>query len=146
MENALSWAAPIKAGGAVRSATGDGEIPFIHSDDIAAVATKALTTPEYDGKALPITGPEALTYAEIVVRIGAAIGRPVGFEAISEEQVRRRMTESGDSEEVIVSHLSIYRAIGAGRLVAVTDNVERVLGRKPIGFDRWALEHAEAFR
>jgi uncharacterized protein YbjT (DUF2867 family) len=146
MENALFWATTIKAAGVVRSVTGDGKIPFIHSDDIAAVATEALTTREYDGKSLPITGPEALSYAEMAAKIGAAIGKRVGFEAISEEQVRQRMTESGDSEEMIVAHLSIYRAIREGRLAAVTDNVECVLGCKPIGFDRWAQQHAEAFR
>jgi uncharacterized protein YbjT (DUF2867 family) len=146
MENALFWATTIKAAGVVRSVTGDGKIPFIHSDDIAAVATEALTTRESDGKSLPITGPEALSYAEMAAKIGAAIGKRVGFEAISEEQVRQRMTESGDSEEMIVAHLSIYRAIREGRLAAVTDNVECVLGCKPIGFDRWAQQHAEAFR
>jgi len=146
MENALFWATTIKAAGVVRSMTGDGKIPFIHSDDIADVATHALTTRDYDGKSLPITGPEALSYAEMAAKIGAAIGQQVGFEAISEEQVRQRMTESGDSEEMVVAHLSIYRALREGRLATTTDNVERVLGHKPIGFDRWAQEHAEAFR
>src|SRR6202451_1302149 len=50
MENALFWAPPIKSRRVVRSATGAGKIPFIHSDDIAAVVTKALTTREYEGK------------------------------------------------------------------------------------------------
>jgi len=146
MENALFWAPPIKSRGVVRSATGAGKIPFIHSDDIAAVATKALTMREYEGKVLPITGPEALSYAEMAAKIGAAIGKRIGFEAIAESEVRQQMTESGDSEEMVVAHLSIYRAIREGRLATVTDNVERVLGRKPIAFDRWAQEHVEAFR
>jgi uncharacterized protein YbjT (DUF2867 family) len=145
MENALFWATTIKAAGVVRSMTADGKIPFIHSDDIADVATQALTTRDYDGKSLPITGPEALSYAEMAAKIGATIGKQIGFEAISEEQVRQRMTESGDAEEMIVAHLSIYRAVRQGRLATATDNVERVLGRKPIEFDRWAQEHAEAF-
>jgi uncharacterized protein YbjT (DUF2867 family) len=146
MANALFWAAGIKSDGVVRSSTADGKIPFIHSDDIAAVATKALTSREHDGQSLPITGPEALSYAEMAVKIGAAIGKPVRFQPISEEQVSRRMTQSGDSPEIVAAHLSIYRAIREGRLAAVTDNVERVLGRKPITFDGWALENAEAFR
>ena len=76
----------------------------------------------------------------MAAKIGAAIGKRVGFEPISEQQVRQRMIESGDSEEMIVAHLSIYRAIREGRLACVTDNVERVLGRKPIAFDRWVVE------
>jgi uncharacterized protein YbjT (DUF2867 family) len=146
MVNALFWAASIKAGGVVRSATGDGKIPFIHTDDIAGVATEALTSREYDGQSLPITGPEALSYAEMAAKIGAVIGKPMRFEAIGEEVVRQRTSTDGDSEEMIAAHLSIYRAIHEGRMAEVTGNVERVLGRKPITFDRWAQENAAAFR
>ena len=146
MVNTLFWAASIKAGRVVRSATGDGKIPFIHTDDIAGVATEALTSRKYDGQALPITGPEALSYAQMAGKIGAVIGKPVRFEAISEEVVRQRMIADGDSEEMIAAHLSTYGAIREGRMAEVTGNVERVLGRKPITFDRWARENAEAFR
>ncbi len=38
------------------------------------------------------------------------------------------------------------RAIREGRLATVTDNVERILGRKPIGLDQWLTENAGAFR
>jgi uncharacterized protein YbjT (DUF2867 family) len=146
MVNALFWAASIKAGGVVRSATGDGKIPFIHTDDIAGVATEAMTSREYDGQSLPITGPEALSYAEMAAKIGAVIGKPMRFEAIGEEVVRQRTSTDGDSEEMIAAHLSIYRAIHEGRMTEVTGNVERVLGRKPITFDRWAQENAATFR
>jgi uncharacterized protein YbjT (DUF2867 family) len=37
MSNALFWARSIKAEGVVRTSTGDGKIPFIHSQDIADV-------------------------------------------------------------------------------------------------------------
>src|SRR5262249_10660516 len=57
MSNLLAWTTSIRAEGIVRASTGDGRRAFIHSDDIADVATKALTTREYDGVSLPITGP-----------------------------------------------------------------------------------------
>jgi uncharacterized protein YbjT (DUF2867 family) len=57
--------------------------PFVHPDDIAAVA--ALTTPAYEGEALALTGPRALSYAEMAAQIGAVSSRPVRFEAISDE-------------------------------------------------------------
>jgi uncharacterized protein YbjT (DUF2867 family) len=74
MSNALFWASSIKAEGIVRSATGEGKIPFIHSQDIADVATRALTSRDYDGMSLPITGPEALSYAEMGERSGLRSG------------------------------------------------------------------------
>lgn len=144
MSNALLWAASIKAEGIVRSATGEGRIPFIHPQDIADVATRALTSHEYDGMSLPITGPEALSYAEMTGKVGAAIGKALTFVPISEEQVRSRMIRN-DPEEIVAAHLSIYEAIREGRLAAVTDTVECVLGRKAITFDQWIQENAAAF-
>jgi uncharacterized protein YbjT (DUF2867 family) len=146
MVNALWWARSIKTEGVVVASTADGRIPFIHSDDIAAVATKALTTRGYDGESLPITGPEALTYAEMAAKIGAAIGRPLGFQAISDDEARRQQIAWGAPEPLVEARLSIFRAIREGRLATVTNTVERVLGRAPIAFDRWAEQNAAAFR
>jgi uncharacterized protein YbjT (DUF2867 family) len=146
MVNALFWARSIKAEGIVRSATGDGKIPFIHSDDIADVCVKALTEPEYTGQSLAITGPEALSYADMKSKIAAAIGRSICFQPISDEEERRKMVGRGEPAEIVAAHLSIYRAIRGGRLAAVTDTVERVLGRKPITFHQWVQENAAAFK
>ena len=83
MSNALFWATSIRAEGIVRSATGEGRIPFIHPADIAAVSLRALMTREHEGASLPITGPEALSYAEMTARIGNALGRQLRFVPIS---------------------------------------------------------------
>jgi uncharacterized protein YbjT (DUF2867 family) len=146
MSNALYWAGSIMTDRVVRSTTGNGRIPFIHSDDIADVATHALTTGSYIGASLAITGPEALSYAEMAAKIGLAIGTSIRYEAILEEEARRQQSQWGTPEPLIEARLSIFRAIREGRLSAVTDTVERVLGRKPKSFDEWAAENAVAFR
>jgi uncharacterized protein YbjT (DUF2867 family) len=146
MSNALEWAASIEAEGVVRAPTGDGRIAFIHPDDIAAVATEGLSTREFEGKSLPITGPEHLSYSEMTAKIGAAVGKPLRFQPITDEQERRHMIESGCPPEIVDAHLSIYRGIREGRLAIVTDNVDRVLRKKPISFVRWVEENAGAFR
>jgi uncharacterized protein YbjT (DUF2867 family) len=145
MSNALFWARSIKAEGVVRSVTGDGKIPFIHSQDIAEVTTAALTSRAYDAQSLPITGPEALSYAEMTAKISAVIGKRIRYQAISDDEERQRMLERGEAADIVAAHLSIYRAIREGRLATVTDTVERVLGRKPMTFDQWLKENATAF-
>ena len=107
---------------------------------------EALATREYVGESLPITGPEALSYAEMTAKIGAAIGMPLGFQPISDEQERRHMTESGYPREIVAAHLSIYRAIREGRLAIVTENVNRVVRQKPLSFERWVEQNVAAFR
>lgn len=145
MSNLLAWASSIKIEGVVRTSTGDGRRAFIHSDDIAAVATKALMTREYDGKLLPITGPEALSFAEATEKIGDAIGKRLRFEAISDEEAGERYAAHSASAAETEAHVALWRAIREGRLARVTNTVEQVLGRKPITLDQWAIENAAAF-
>ena len=145
MSNLLAWAKSIKTEGIVRASTGEGRRAFIHSEDIAAVATAALTMPEYDGESLPITGPEALTFAEATAKIASAIGKELAFQPISDQEAGQRYSVVSGSAAETEAHVSLWRAIREGRLATVTDNVERILGRKPIPLDQWAIENAAAF-
>lgn len=146
MTNALWWARAIKEQGVVRSATGDGAIPFIHPADIADVTVETLANPdEYFGASLPLTGPEALTYAQMAAKIGAAIGKQIHFESMSDDEARDQQIAWKASPAMVDARLSIFRAIRDGRLATVTDTVERILNRKAIRFDQWAQENAAAF-
>jgi uncharacterized protein YbjT (DUF2867 family) len=145
MSNLLAWARPIKTERIVRASTGEGKRAFIHSEDIAAVATAALTMSEYDGESLPITGPQALTFAEATATIGSAIGKRLTFQPISDDEARQRYSAISGSEAETEAHISLWRAIREGRLAGVTENVQRILGRKPIPLDQWAMENAAAF-
>jgi (4-alkanoyl-5-oxo-2,5-dihydrofuran-3-yl)methyl phosphate reductase len=146
MDNFLNWADAIKTDGVVRCAAGDGTIPFIHSDDIADVAIAAMTNPQYEGLSVPITGPEALSFADMTAKVGAVIGRELRFQPVSDDDERRRQAAWGSPEPLIDARLSIFRAMREGRLATVTNNVASTLGREPISFDRWARQNAAAFR
>jgi uncharacterized protein YbjT (DUF2867 family) len=146
MSNLLAWSRSIVAEGIVRSSTGDGKRPFIHSEDIAAVAVRALTADDYVGKALPITGPQSLSFAEITEKIGSAIGRQLKYQPVSDEEAGRRFSATGASAEEVAAHVELWRAIREGRVGATTNEVERILGRKAIALDQWLVENAPAFR
>jgi uncharacterized protein YbjT (DUF2867 family) len=91
--------------------------------------------------ALVITGPQALTHGEMASRIGAAIGKTIRFEEISDE-------EAGPDFDPRYADALVdsWRAIREGRLATVTGGVQEVLGREPATFDQWAQENAGAFR
>ena len=145
MANLLAWAPSIRKEGVLRSCTGDGRRAFIDSDDIAAVVAHALVDRDSIGEELGLTGPDALTFAEAAAKIGKAIGKPVLFEAIDEEEAIRRFATAGHSPEEVEAHRALWRAIRHGRLAMVTDVVERTLGRRPLSLDDWARRHAAAF-
>jgi len=146
MSNLLAWSHAIKTEQIVRSSTADGRRPFIHSEDIAAVSVEVLVTDTYLGQAIPITGPESLTFGEATEIIAEAIGCPLKYEAISDEQARERYAKISGSPEETEAHVALWRAIREGRLAAVTHDIERVLGRRPISLSQWAEENAASFR
>jgi uncharacterized protein YbjT (DUF2867 family) len=146
MSNLLAWARSIRQEGIVRSSTGDGKRAFIHSDDIAAVSVAALLSEEYVGCSLPITGPRAVTFGEAAAVIGASIGKTLRYQVISDEEAGERYSKISGSKEETQAHVALWRAIREGRLAAVTDYVERILRRKPITLEQWAVENADAFR
>lgn len=55
----------IRDEGVVYSATGDGRIPWISADDIAACAVAALTTPDAPNTDYIIVGQELLSYGDV---------------------------------------------------------------------------------
>jgi uncharacterized protein YbjT (DUF2867 family) len=146
MENCLWWARSIKSEGVVRSSAGDGKTPVIHSEDIADIAVKALTQQSYIGESLPVTGPEMLSYPEMLAKISAVIGKTLRYETLSDEEERRQLIARNRPAHMVEALSSVFRATREGRIAGITDTVERVLGRKPHSFDRWLEQHATAFQ
>lgn len=145
MSNLLAWAPSIKTEGVVRSSTADGRRPFIHSQDIASVCVAALRTDEYTGEALPITGPESLTFGEATDMVGEVIEKSLSYQVISDEEARERYSRVSGSSEETEAHVALWRAIREGRLAATTDCIERILARKPITLRQWASENVRSF-
>ncbi len=145
MSNALAWAPSIRAQGTISASTGEGKLAMIHPDDIAAVTTTALTTRAYVGAALPITGPEALSYGQMAEKLGAALGRKITFYPISDEQARTRLLANGLTAALADALVALWQGVREGRAETVTDTVARVLGRRPLGFDEWVAQNIAAF-
>jgi uncharacterized protein YbjT (DUF2867 family) len=146
MSNLLAWSNSIKHEGVVRSSAGDGHRPFIHSEDIAAVSVEALLSENYRGECLPLTGPESLTFGQVTEIIARAIGKPLEFRTISDEEARVRYSKVSGSPEETEAHVALWRAIREDRLARVTDDVERILGRKATSLRQWAIENASCFQ
>lgn len=145
MSNVLTWARSIRTEGVVRACTGDGKVAYIHPDDIAAVAAEVLMTGQYQGESLHITGPEAMSYAEMTARIGAAIGKPLRFDPISDVEAKKRLISTGMPVTEADALVSLWRAISEGRLSTVTGQVKDILGQKSITFEHWVEQNAAAF-
>nr|WP_241265805.1 NAD(P)H-binding protein [Streptomyces boncukensis] len=123
----------IRESGTVPSATGSGRVGFVDAGDIAAVAVRALTDDEAPDTDLVLTGPEALSYDDIVAVVSELSGRPVVHRRLSPERMRDRLAEEMPPEWATVL-ADLDRAIADGAEDRVTDTVERLTGRPPRAF------------
>src|ERR1700693_4204039 len=73
----------------------DARIASIDVGDIAEVAAIALTTPGHEGKIYPLTGPEALSMAEVAEKLSAATGKPMRYINVAPEQARQAQLDAG---------------------------------------------------
>jgi len=89
------WAAPIRAGGAVRWPYGAAETAPVDDRDVAAVAARTLYQDGHTGGDYVLTGPESLSQAEQVKIIGDVRGRPIRFEELSPDEFRSETEEAG---------------------------------------------------
>ncbi len=132
----------IRTSGSFAMPVEDAAVSLVDGRDVAAVAAACLTSDEHTGAAYTLTGPEALTHAEIALAIGEAAGRPVVFEPVTDEEMLTWLTGAGWKRDVVGVIIALYQSVRAGVRAAVTDDVERLLGRPPSSFADFAASHA----
>jgi uncharacterized protein YbjT (DUF2867 family) len=142
MTNTREWAPSIRAEGVVRAPFGDWRSAMVHEDDIAAIAVKALLEDGHAGRTYRPTGPAPVRRRDAVGVIGQAIGRELRFVELTPEQARELWREVYPPE-VIEWFLEMGRHPEG--LDWVSPDVQEVLGRPGLTFDRWARDHAADF-
>ena len=145
MQNLLMYAEAIRDKGEFYMPLGEGKVSWIDARDIAAVAAKALTEPGHENRAYPVTGPEALSGAELAAILTDIAGHTVNYVPISPDQAKQAMTAMGMTEMLADAMNELYALAAAGHLEGVLDTVEQVTGRPARTVQEFARDHAKTF-
>ena len=124
----------------------DARIASIDIGDIAEVAAKALTEPGHEGKVYPLTGPEALTMAEVAEKLSAATGRPIQYVNVAPEEARRAQLAGGMPQYTADALVELFAERRKGKESQVSPVIEGIIGRRATSFDDFALRNAAIFR
>jgi uncharacterized protein YbjT (DUF2867 family) len=115
--------------GVIRGPAGSGKAAAVARADVADVAVAVLRDLEsHVDASYELTGPEALTMAEIAARAGAAIGRELTFHDETIEEAYASRAVFGAEQWQLDAWVSTYLAIARGEVAAVTGDVERLTG------------------
>ncbi|WP_046759118.1 NmrA family NAD(P)-binding protein [Kordia jejudonensis] len=121
----------------------EAEIPFVDADDIAEVAVKALLDDTYNGHTITVTGPRKLTFKEVIATIAEASKRTINFQAISLEAYIEGMKKAGLPDDYIWLFGYLFKEVlGNADNQTISNDVEKVLGRKAIDFSEYAQKTA----
>ncbi len=119
-------------------------IPFVDADDIAEVAATVLMDDTYNGEIIEVTGPELITFKDIIGMISTSSDRSLKFHEITLQQYVEGMRQMQIPEDVVwlIEYLFSHVLTNPENQV-ITNDVERVLGRKPGTFLQYVEETAK---
>jgi uncharacterized protein YbjT (DUF2867 family) len=145
MRGLLNFRQSIQEKSAFFAAAGDARISAVDVRDLADVAVAALTTPQHDNKTYALTGPKALTFAEVADQLSKAVGRTITFVDVPPESMRAALAELGFpawQADGLLEEFAMYRR---GEAAEVEPGVREALGRLPRSFDEFARDYAPLF-
>jgi len=119
----------------IRGPAGRNRAAFVSREDCARAAAATLLAPPcgiHD-----VTGPEALSVADVARRLSALVESPLRYEEESIAAARARLAQAGASAEQADLSAGWFEAIAAGELAHVSDAIERFTGRQPLSLEAY---------
>ncbi|WP_424961423.1 NAD(P)H-binding protein [Ekhidna sp.] len=119
----------------------EAKVPYVNTDDIAEVVVAALLDDAHNGKVYELTGPRLLTFEEVMKEISLATGRDIAFTSITLDEYIGFLKQADVPADYIwlIDYLFSNVLDAEGNNV-VSQDVEKVLGRKPMDFTEYVLE------
>ena len=117
--------------GEIKGPAGNGKVSAVVRSDVSEVAAKILENPEkWENQTLNMTGPEDLTMEEITKLASKYLGKEIKYidETVDEAYESRKIWKAEQWE--YDSWVSTYTAIAEGEQAGISNDIEKVLGRK----------------
>jgi NAD(P)H dehydrogenase (quinone) len=144
---------PLMAGadGVIRGPAGDGRVAAVARDDIADAAVAVLLgdagdPARHDGRGYDMTGPEALTLAEVAEELSRFAGRPVTYQEETLEEAYASRASYGAPDWEVDGWVSTYTAIGNGDLEEVSGDLEALAGHPPMRLAEFLAGNPDSYR
>jgi NAD(P)H dehydrogenase (quinone) len=114
---------------------GRARIGFIAREDIAYALAAALTQGEHANRVYPITASSPYSLNDVADALGKASGKSVAYREISSDEFRRALEAKGVPAPGVAMSVGLGEAVRAGEFDAGSPDLERLMGRAPIGLE-----------
>ena len=127
--------------GQLFSAAAQGKTAYVTREDCAQSAAAALAAPFEGRRTLNITGPEALSQADLAALATRITGKQVTYIPLALEQLIQGMVGAGLPHPIAEIYASIDTAIAQGQFAGVSSAFEELTGCKPISVAEFLTVH-----
>jgi uncharacterized protein YbjT (DUF2867 family) len=145
MQSLLNFRSTISSKGEFYGLAGNGKVSIVDVRDIAAVAVRTLTEPGHEGRTYDVTGPEALTHAEIAEQLSKALGKRIEYVDVTPDAMREALVRLGLPAWQADGVIEDYDHYRRGEAAMVTSAVCDVTKNEPTPFFQFALDYAGKF-
>lgn len=124
-----------------------GHVSLYDARDLAEVAAVVLLSRggEHIGATYELTGPQALSNAQVVECLSRHIGKSVKLQEMSDGTIVEHWRTQGMPNTVAITLVQLYQSYRKGRASAVVDNTEVLTGRPARSLELFVAEHRERF-
>jgi len=136
----------IVAQGALFLPMEDARIASIDIGDIAEVAATVLTGSGHEGKIYPLTGPEALSMADVAEKLSIATGKPIQYVNVAPEEAKRANLAVGMTPYLADALFELFAERRKGKEAHVSPVIPTMFGWQATRFDAFAPRNAAIFR
>jgi uncharacterized protein YbjT (DUF2867 family) len=124
----------------------NARIASVDAGDIADVAALVLTESGHEGKTYPLTGPEALTMAEVAERLSRVTGQSIRYVNVAPEDAKQAQLAAGVPPYLADALAELFAERRKGKEATVYPTVQTLLGRPATSFETFAVRNAAIFR
>jgi uncharacterized protein YbjT (DUF2867 family) len=145
MQGLLMIGKSIASEGRFFAPAGDARVSVVDVRDVAAVAVAALTHTGHEGKTYDLTGPDALTHAEMAAQLSQALDRPVEFVDLPEQVFREALRGLRMPDWQADGLIEDYAHYRRGEASGISSAVKEATGQAPHTFSEFARDNKAAF-
>lgn len=127
--------------GQLMTAAGQGKIAYITREDCAYAAAGALTDNFNGRRTLDITGPSAISHADLAAIASQMTGRAIAYIPLEPAVLVQGMVGAGLPQPIAELLVSFDTAIAQGRFDVVTNAVQQLSGHAPTSVADFLAAH-----
>ncbi len=119
---------------------GNGKVPFVLRREMGEAAANVLLEDGHENKTYDIAGNVLYSYQDVADALSKISGKRVSYTAAEPETFAQQLKESGVDDFIIFIVTGFNIDIKNGQFEIVTNDLEKLLGREPVGLEKGIKE------